>query len=280
MRNFIQFLVKNSFVFLFLFLEVIAFALLINNNNYQSSKFFNSSNYLVGNLYESVSNVTDYFHLKTTNSELAQHNAELLSVNINSFTKIYGTTILINDTSYFQKYVYTSAKVINNSTNQRENYITLDKGAINGIKPGMAVVNKNGIVGIVKNVSPNFSSVISLLHQKMSISGKIQKSEYFGSVVWDSDENNHRTATLKEVPNHVDIQNGDTIVTSGFSAIFPEGLPIGTIQYFEVPKGNNFYNIIIELTTDFKQLSHVYVVKSLQKEELDKLEALTQEDVN
>ncbi|MDT8413446.1 MAG: rod shape-determining protein MreC [Vicingaceae bacterium] len=280
MRNFIQFLVKNSFVFLFLFLEVIAFALLINNNNYQNSKFFNSSNYLVGNLYESVSNVTDYFNLKTTNSELAQHNAELLSVNINSFTKIYGNTILINDTSYFQKYVYTSAKVINNSTNQRENYITLDKGAINGIKPGMAVVNSNGIVGIVKNVSPNFSSVISLLHQKMSISGKLKKSEYFGSVIWDSDENNHCTATLKEIPNHVDIQNGDTIVTSGFSAIFPEGLPIGTVQYFDVPKGSNFYNIIIELTTDFKQLSHVYIVKSLQKEELDKLEALTQEDVN
>lgn len=280
MRNFIQFLVKNSFVFLFLFLEVIAFALLINNNNYQNSKFFNSSNYLVGNLFESVSNVTDYFKLKTTNSELAQHNAELLSVSINSFTKIYGKTILINDTSYFQKFVYTSAKVINNSTNQRENYITLDKGAINGIKPGMAVVNSNGIVGIVKNVSPNFSSVISLLHQKMSISGKLKKSEYFGSVIWDSDENNHRTATLKEIPNHVDIQKGDTIVTSGFSAIFPEGLPIGTVQYFDIPEGSNFYTIIIELTTDFKKLSHVYIVKSLQKEELDKLEALTQEDVN
>jgi len=144
----------------------------------------------------------------------------------------------------------------------------------------MAVVNSNGIIGIVKNVSPNFSSVISLLHQKMSISGKLKKSEYFGSVIWDSDENNHRTATLKEIPNHVDIQNGDTIITSGFSAICPEGLPIEKVQYFDVPKGSNFYNIVIELTTDFKQLSHVYVVKSLQKEELDKLEALIPEDVN
>lgn len=280
MRNFIQFLVKNSFVFLFLFLEVIAFTLLVKNNNYQGSKFFNSSNYLVGNLNESVSNVTEYFKLKTTNSELAQHNAELLSSTISSFTKVYGNTILIDDTSYFQKYIYTSAKVINNSTNRRENYITLNKGAINGIKTGMAVINSNGIVGIVKNVSPNFSSVISLLHQKMSISGKLKKSEYFGAVIWDSDENNHRTATLKEIPNHVEIQKGDTIVTSGFSAIFPEGLPIGTVQYFEIPKGNNFYKIIIELTTDFKQLSHVYVVKSLQNEELNKLEALNQEDVN
>lgn len=280
MRNFIQFLVKNSFVFLFLFLEVIAFTLLVKNNNYQGSKFFNSSNYLVGNLNESVSNVTEYFKLKTTNSELAQHNAELLSSTISSFTKVYGNTILIDDTSYFQKYIYTSAKVINNSTNRRENYITLNKGAINGIKTDMAVINSNGIVGIVKNVSPNFSSVISLLHQKMSISGKLKKSEYFGAVIWDSDENNHRTATLKEIPNHVEIQKGDTIVTSGFSAIFPEGLPIGTVQYFEIPKGNNFYKIIIELTTDFKQLSHVYVVKSLQNEELNKLEALNQEDVN
>ncbi len=280
MRNFIQFLVKNSFIFLFLFLEIVAFFLIVKNNEYQSSKVFNSSNYLVGNLMASVKEVKDYLQLKEVNQNLAQQNAELLSKDKRSFVKIFGNSVVINDTTYYQKYVYTTAKVINNSTNNRENYLTLDQGEINGIKPGMAVIGTNGVVGIVKNVSPHFSSIISLLHQKISISGKIKKSNYFGSVMWDSDQNNHRTALLKEIPNHVQLQKGDTIITSGFSTIFPEGVPIGIVKDFDLPKGSNFYEITIELTTDFKQVSHVYIVKSLTKEEQQSLEAKNQEDVD
>ncbi|HLU83959.1 MAG TPA: rod shape-determining protein MreC [Vicingaceae bacterium] len=280
MRNFIQFLVKNSFIFLFLSLEIVAFFLIVKNNEYQSSKVFNSSNYLVGNLMASVKEVKDYLQLKEVNQNLAQQNAELLSKDKRSFVKIFGNSVVINDTTYYQKYVYTTAKVINNSTNNRENYLTLDQGEINGIKPGMAVIGTNGVVGIVKNVSPHFSSIISLLHQKISISGKIKKSNYFGSVMWDSDQNNHRTALLKEIPNHVQLQKGDTIITSGFSTIFPEGVPIGIVKDFDLPKGSNFYEITIELTTDFKQVSHVYIVKSLTKEEQQSLEAKNQEDVD
>lgn len=280
MRNFIQFLVKNSFIFLFLSLEIVAFFLIVKNNEYQSSKVFNSSNYLIGNLMASVKEVKDYLQLKEVNQNLAQQNAELLSKDKRSFVKIFGNSVVINDTTYYQKYVYTTAKVINNSTNNRENYLTLDQGEINGIKPGMAVIGTNGVVGIVKNVSPHFSSIISLLHQKISISGKIKKSNYFGSVMWDSDQNNHRTALLKEIPNHVQLQKGDTIITSGFSTIFPEGVPIGIVKDFDLPKGSNFYEITIELTTDFKQVSHVYIVKSLTKEEQQSLEAKNQEDVD
>lgn len=280
MRNFIQFLVKNSFIFLFLSLEIVAFFLIVKNNEYQSSKVFNSSNYLVGNLMASVKEVKDYLQLKEVNQNLAQQNAELLSKDKRSFVKIFGNSVVINDTTYYQKYVYTTAKVINNSTNNRENYLTLDQGEINGIKPGMAVIGTNGVVGIVKNVSPHFSSIISLLHQKIFISGKIKKSNYFGSVMWDSDQNNHRTALLKEIPNHVQLQKGDTIITSGFSTIFPEGVPIGIVKDFDLPKGSNFYEITIELTTDFKQVSHVYIVKSLTKEEQQSLEAKNQEDVD
>lgn len=280
MRNFIQFLVKNSFIFLFLSLEIVAFFLIVKNNEYQSSKVFNSSNYLVGNLMASVKEVKDYLQLKEVNQNLAQQNAELLSKDKRSFVKIFGNSVVINDTTYYQKYVYTTAKVINNSTNNRENYLTLDQGEINGIKPGMAVIGTNGVVGIVKNVSPHFSSIISLLHQKISISGKIKKSNYFGSVMWDSDQNNHRTALLKEIPSHVQLQKGDTIITSGFSTIFPEGVPIGIVKDFDLPKGSNFYEITIELTTDFKQVSHVYIVKSLTKEEQQSLEAKNQEDVD
>lgn len=280
MRNFIQFLVKNSFIFLFLFLEIVAFFLIVKNNEYQSSKVFNSSNYLVGNLMASVKEVKDYLQLKEVNQNLAQQNAALLSKEKSSFVKIFGNSMVINDTSYYQKYVYTTAKVINNSTNNRENYLTLNQGEINGIQPGMAVIGPKGIVGIVKNVSPHFSSVISMLHQKISISGKIKKSNYFGSVIWDSDNNNHHTATLNEIPNHVQLQVGDTIITSGFSTIFPEGVPIGIIKEFDLPKGSNFYDITLKLTTDFKQVSYVYIVKSLTKEEQQDLEAKNQEDVD
>lgn len=280
MRNFIRFLTKNAFLFLFLFLELTSIVLLIKNNNYQHSKFLNSSNFLVGNLYESITNITNYLHLKSENEILRTQNAKLLSENKNSFIKIFGNTVQINDTSYFQKYIYTAAKVINNSTNQRENYITLDKGSINGIKAGMGVINSTGVVGIVKNVSANFSSVISLLHQKNSISGKIKSSNYYGSVVWDSDKNAYNTAFLKEIPNHVKLNIGDTILTSGFSSIFPEGILLGTIKSYNLEKGANFYDIEINLSVDFKKIVHVYIIKSLLKEEQTALEKSAQENVN
>ena len=127
MGNLIRFLSKNSFVFLFLFLLFVSFVLLVQNNNYQSSKVFNSSNFLIGNLYSTVNNVNDYFNLKEVNAELAEQNAKLQSLQIGSFSKLYGSVINVNDTMYAQKYVYTSAKAINNSTNKRENYITINK---------------------------------------------------------------------------------------------------------------------------------------------------------
>lgn len=272
MRNLIRFLSKNSFVFIFLFLEFIAFTLLIKNNNYQNSKVFNSSNFLIGNLYATINNVNDYFNLKEVNAELAEQNARLQTTNITSFTKIFGNTVEIHDTTYFQKYVYTSAKVINNSTNKRENYITLDKGSLNGIEAGMGVVSAKGVIGTVKNVSENFCSVMSVLHVKNAVSAKIKKSGYIGSLVWELGD--YRAAELKDIPNHVKLAVGDTIITSGYSLVYPEGVIIGTIKEFELPEGNNFYNIKVEFSVDYKKLSHVFIVKSLMKEEQQKLEAL------
>ncbi len=276
MRNLFQFFAKNSFVFLFLFLQFISFLLLIQNNGYQGAKIFNSSNFLIGNLYATINNVNDYFNLKEDNAELTAQNAKLLSSNINSFTKIFGKTYQINDTSYFQKYVYTSAKVINNSTNKIANFITLDKGAINGIKPGMAVISPKGVVGKVFNVSEKFSTVMSVLNTKSKVSGKIKKNGYYGSVVWTS--NNYQIGELVDIPNHVKLTKGDTIVTSGFSTDFPEGILIGTIKDFYLNEGNNFFTININFAVNYKTLSYVYIVKSLLKEEQEKLEAQTSLD--
>jgi rod shape-determining protein MreC len=272
MRNLIRFLSNNSFLFLFFFLLFVSFFLLVKNNNYQNSKFFNSSNFLIGNLYSTVNNVNDYFNLKEVNIELAKQNSRLQTRQINAFSKVFGNNVSINDTTYSQKYVYTSAKAINNSTNKRENYITLDKGTLNGIKAGMGVISAKGVIGTVKNVSENFCSVMSVLHEKNAVSTKIKKSGYIGSLVWEL--GNYRIAQLKDIPNHVELTKGDTIITSGYSAVFPEGVIVGRVKSFDLPEGNNFYNIDIELSVDYKNLSHVYVVKSLMKEEQEKLEEL------
>lgn len=274
MRNLIQFLSKNSVVFLFLFLEFIALLLLVQNNNYQSSKFFNSSNFLIGNLYSTVNNVNDYFNLKSVNAELAEQNARLQNQNITSFTKVFGNTVEIRDTSYHQKYLYTSAKVVNSSTNKSSNYITLDRGAVNGIEAGMGVISAKGVIGTVKNVSDNFCSVMSVLHEKNAVSAKIKKSGYIGSVVWEL--GNYREAQLKDIPNHVQLKKGDVIITSGYSLVYPEGILVGRVKDFNLPEGNNFYNITIEFSVDFRQLSHVFIVKNKQKEEQQKLEELTE----
>ncbi|MDB4533769.1 rod shape-determining protein MreC [Vicingaceae bacterium] len=272
MRNLIRFLSKNSFIFLFLFLLFISFTLLVKNNNYQNSKFFNSSNFLIGNLYSTVNNVNDYFNLKEVNAELAEQNSKLQTTQINTFSKVFGNTVSIEDTTYSQKYVYTSAKAINNSTNKRENYVTIDKGALNGIEAGMGVISARGVIGTVKNVSENFCSVMSVLHEKNAVSAKIKKSGYIGSLIWEL--GNYRVAHLKDIPNHVELTKGDTIITSGYSSVFPEGVTVGWVKEFDLPEGNNFYNIDIELSVDYKNLSHVYVVKSLMKEEQQKLEEL------
>ncbi|OFY89300.1 MAG: rod shape-determining protein MreC [Bacteroidetes bacterium RIFCSPLOWO2_12_FULL_31_6] len=272
MRDLIRFFTKNSFVFIFLFLLTISFVLLVKNNNYQNSKVFNSSNFLIGNLHATINNINGYFNLKEENKELAEQNARLQSSNILSFTKIFGTTVIIKDTSYFQKYVYSSAMAINGTTNNRENYFTLDKGTLNGIKAGMGVVSSTGVVGTVKNVSQNFCSVMSVLHEKNAVSAKIKKSGYIGSIVWELGD--YRVAQLKDIPNHVKLQIGDTIITSGYSLVYPEGILIGRIKEFYLPEGENFYTIKVEFSVDYKKLSHVFIIKSLMKEEQQKLEAL------
>tara|TARA_B100000809_G_C15078206_1_gene508666 strand:- start:72 stop:851 length:780 start_codon:yes stop_codon:yes gene_type:complete len=255
------------------FLLFISFVLLVRNNNYQNSKVFNSSNFLVGNLYSTINNVNEYFDLKSVNADLAEQNAKLQSTQIGSFSKVNGIIVEINDTSYIQKYVYTSAKAVNSTSNKRENYITIDKGSLNGIKAGMGVVSPKGVIGTVKNVSENFCSVMSVLHEKNAVSAKIKKSGYIGSLVWELGD--YRIAQLKDIPNHVKLNVGDEIITTGYSLVYPEGIMIGKVVNFDLPEGNNFYNIDIELSVDYRSLSHVFIIKSWMKNEQKELEALS-----
>ena len=276
MRTLIKFLLRYYYFLLFLTFETFSIFLVIENNNYQKTSFLNSANFISGNIYKSISNLTSYLNLKQTNEELSAENTRLNNILKNSYKTNEISLLEIYDSTYFQQYTTTAAQVINNSVNRQNNYLTIDKGKKQGISPEMAVISPNGIIGIVKDVSNNFASVISILNTNMHISAMIKKNEYFGSLIWDG--KNYRETTLKDIPNHVKINIGDTIITSGYSSIFPKGKLIGVISGFEQEKGGNFYLIKVKLSTNFKKLSYVYVVGNFLKQEQKNLEKISGND--
>jgi rod shape-determining protein MreC len=256
---------------LFLALEAISFSLMVSLNNYQRVAFVNSSNDIFGTVYERFSNLDDYFSLSRTNARLAAENASLrkqLEFRIRNQEKY---PINRPDTVDAPAYYFASAKVISNSVNKQFNYITLNKGSRQGIKPDMGIICADGVVGVITNVSPNYSTGLSLLNKRLSIPAKIKQNNYFGALVWDGEHSN--TADLKEIPFHIMVNVGDTVVTSGYSSIFPEGIMIGTISKFDVESGTNFYNIKVELSTNFRTLKYVEVVKNTKQDELKRLES-------
>jgi len=271
MRNLIAFIRKYSFFFLFVGLEALAFYLILKNNHFQGSSFLNSTNKVAGGIYSKYSDLTEYVYLKEVNNDLSNENKLLRENQLGSFVKVFSENIIVKDTIYKRKYLYTKAKVINNSTNKQNNYLTLSIGFNNGVKNGMGVIGPSGIVGVVKDVSANYSSVVSVLHRESKISVKLKKSDYFGSMQWDGED--YRLTGLKDIPNHVLLTEGDTVVTSGYSSIFPEGLPTAIIKTFEVPEGENFYEIKMQLLNDFRQLTYVYVVKNNTSMEVKQLES-------
>jgi rod shape-determining protein MreC len=225
---------------------------------------------------ETEKNVEDYFYLKSYNEDLLKENAELRSRSTASFSMIVNDSYSVNDTTYNQKYTYTSCKVVNNSINRRNNYLTLNKGAKQGIKHDMAVITSTGVVGVVKDVSENFCTVMSLLHSKSTISSKIKKNGFFGPLTWEGE--NFSYATLNDIPSHVQLVKGDTIVTSAYSLAFPENIMIGTVESLERKPGAIFFTVKIKLSTDFKKLNYVYVVNNLQKVEQEELEKRSESD--
>jgi rod shape-determining protein MreC len=255
---------------------VIAFILIVNTNYYQQSVFFTASNSFSGSVYKVYNNITEYFSLKTVNMILADENAQLLNRQKSSFIKTDNKVFVVNDTLYQQEYTYVSAKVISNTVNRVNNYLTLNKGIRHGIKKNMGVITSRGIVGIVKDVSENFCTVYSLLHSKSKISAKLKKGNNVGTILWNG--NDYRIVTMKDVPTHVKVKIGDTVISSGYSMMFPEGIPIGSVYSYDINKGKDFYEIKVKLFNDFNNISYVYIVKNLMKEELTELEKRSQNE--
>lgn len=250
--------------------------LLFQNNPYQHYVYFTSAGSVASAIYNTTSNVTSYFHLRDINEDLQHRNAmlELEMLSLKNQLQQYRELQYADSMSVvpaLSNYDFIIAHVINNSVSRPYNYITIEKGALDNIKPEMGVVDQNGVVGIVNVVAPHTARIISILNPNLRLSCKVKGSDYFGSLVWDG--KSPREAVLEEMPRHVKFNKGDTIVTSGYSAVFPEGIPVGIIVNHEKEHNDNFYSLRIKLLTDFTQLSTVRVVSNKLRPELQKLEA-------
>ena len=269
MRSLLNFLLRIHFLLLFFLIEVFSITLLVNNNNFHRAKIVNFTRQFSGKYYTKVAEFKQYLSLTEENQKLQDENNRLLNIIESTYKSDDIFFRSVTDTIFNQRYRYTLARIINNSVNKKHNFLTLNKGNLQGLRPEMAVISNGSIVGVVKGVSRNFSTVISLLNLDFKVSAKVQKNEYFGSLSWHG--LGYQTAILHEIPLHADIQIGDTIVTSGYSSIYPEGILIAYISNFE-EKGGSFFEIEINLSTDFKNLSNVNVIGNLMQIEINALE--------
>lgn len=277
MHNLINFIVKNVHWFLFGLLVVISFFLIVRENGYQRSVYLSSANEISGRVYSLSNVVTSYIGLKTANTDLTERIAELetrvrfLEGYIWEHNDSIGAIPILRDSVHTLGYVYMKARVVNNVIFLGSgNYITLDKGEKDGIAPDMGVISATGIVGVVNVVSDNFSVVIPVLNPKLRLNCKVKSSNYFGPLLWSG--NNPRYAYLEELPRHITFNIGDTIVTSGFSSIFPEGIMVGIISASKKQKDDNYNSLQVELSTDFGSLSEVLVIKNKNQAEQKRVE--------
>ena len=274
MERLFNFVYEYRAIFTFLVLEIFCFWLIVQNNNFQGTKFYNSSNSISAGILGYSHGVQEYFSLRAINAEIAGENARLrkkLEQRDLSMDALKSSGHV--DSAVVNRFDYVSAKVVDNSTAQSRNYITIDHGTDKGLAAGMAVISTEGAVGKVKLVSEHYAVVISLLNTSEQISAVIRRNGYFGTAQWDGTD--ARYIDLKYIPRHVKPLEGDTIVTSGYNAIFPEGILIGIIRKVKLRESEPFFDIKVELAQDFGKLNFVEVIRSRLKPERDSLQLKT-----
>jgi len=251
-RSLLDFIVRHSYVFLFILLETLSLVLLFGFNDRQKEAFMTSANSLSGTLFEWRSDVEQYFSLRKENELLVQENARLRG-------KIYELT----DSQYVEMAGIMSsegvvaARVIDNSVRKDDNYVTIDKGSRDGIAQGMGVYSPEGVVGVVIVAGRRYSVVMPVLNGSASISCKIKGSDSFGFLEWAGGD--PHVAQLMDMPYHSAVGLGDTIVTTGFSSVFPENIPVGTVSGVEHSRNGYTLKIQVSLAVDMSDLGWVYV---------------------
>jgi len=268
MQRIINFILSNRNVFLYVFLLLASLIITFRSHSYHQSKAFNSSKWIIGTTYQSTYNITSYFNLKKENKILVDENKMLREQLFNSKIK----TLPITDSTIINFKVI-DAKIIKNNFSSPRNYLTINKGTTDGVQQDMGIISSKGILGIVENTSPNFSTIQSILNTKSNINAKIKNTDYFGSLTWDARAYN--TVQLTDIPRLVPVAIGDTIVTGAMSSIFPENIPIGIIKTYNLNDAQSFYNIDIELFNDMANIKNIYIITNKNRKEILELETRT-----
>jgi len=290
MRNLFAFIYRFRGFLVFLLLEIVCGFLIVQNNNYQGAAFYNSANAYAGRVLEFQKEVSDYFRLVEVNRALVNENRRLkesltnimVSDRLDSIPPMPDSAYRVkpdsltlaqqrlDTTGIVREFRFIPGKVIKSDVRRVDNHLLLNVGSTQGVAPGMGVVSSNGVIGRVKSTSRNYATVYSLLHSKMAVAAKIKRNNTNGTIRWDGE--NYLVANLDYIPRHIQVQKGDTVVTSGYNAIFPEGVMIGRIISVATESDKSFYNIRVRLSVDFNNLTYVYVIKDLNKPELDSLQ--------
>ncbi|MFV0521070.1 MAG: rod shape-determining protein MreC [Mangrovibacterium sp.] len=302
MRNLWKFLSRFSVFFVFLIFQAVAFGLMSKQNDLRGVGLVGSTIEVVGAMHDTSSSWRDYFSLKRTNQNLSEENARLFA-EVEHYKRLYLSTHKLdlpitmqtahsteNDSSVVDintdslaltfadstQFKFISARVVNNSFNRANNFITIDKGTNDGVNREMGVIGPDGVVGIITTTSNNYAIGPSLLNSRWSVSAKIKHSNYFGTLAWDGKDPQY--AQLHEIPFHVKPAVGDTLVTSGYSDVFPEGIPVAVIDTFSHTDGANFLNISAKLLTNFQNLTYVTIVANKDMATLKELNKVTKDD--
>ena len=259
MQNLLKILLRYSNFLVFIALEVAAFLLIVFNSAYPRSSVLSTANDIVAWQHAQVSEVREYFNLRSQNQQLAEENValrnQICSMNAGQNAPIYQ---------------YTSAKAVQMTTDRLHNYITIDRGSKDGIRVRQGVRNEDGVVGIVRTVGRNYSVVQPIINTHTNLSCRFAKNDYIGTLQWNGQD--CRFAHLTDVAAHMVVNQGDTIVSSGLSPVFPEGIPVGIVENSYLKEGDSYYTIRVRLSTNFKRLKYVEVVQNAHQEELEDLE--------
>ena len=277
MRNLLIFISKYNAFFLFVIFEISSLFILINYNSFQKATYISSSNQITGLAYQKVGQVTDYLSLAAVNDSLAHENAWLHSQLRSSFYIDTLTKRAIADSIYKQQYTYIVAKVINNSVNLRNNYITINRGSKDGITKDMGVICSSGVVGFVVNTTDHLANIQSVLHKKTKVSAMLADTRDLGSFLWGDNLDPHQ-GLLVDVSNNVKPRIGEPVVTSTLSSLYPAGIPIGKISNLHAKEGGLFLNMEVSLAVDYSKLEYVYVVVNRLAMEQKQVEAARVKD--
>lgn len=270
MQTLLKILQRYSNFLVFIILEVAAVLLMYYNDAYPRSSFLSTANRLIAWQYKQVESVCSYFALKGINEELVAENAKLRNelVRYESLTE---DSILSREVIYPEnEVVYLPAKVVQMTTNEVHNYLTINRGLADDIRKGQGVRNEDGVVGIVRTVGQNYSVVLPIINTHTNLSCRFLKNDYIATLQWDGKDN--RFAQLADVASHMVVNIGDTIITSGLSPVFPEGIPVGIVENCTLGTGDSYYTIRVRLYTNFKRLKYVEVIQNAHQTELDELE--------